>query len=111
MRRPPILLGLCLLISTLVACSREIPGVRVDFALDAKGHCSVELQPQPCDQAGSAALSRHPDTPIHAVLVIDDAAPVAAKEALVTGIKKANISHMQFGVIQEDKSQTGHLVF
>lgn len=105
------LLALSLALAGLAGCSRPVPGERLDFSVDAQGHCTLSHQAIACQQAGVLARAQVQGEDIHAVLDIDPAAPNDAKEQLVTSLKKAHIGHMQFGMLAEDRSQNGHLVF
>jgi hypothetical protein len=103
--------GLLALFAGLAGCSRPVPGERVDFSVDAQGRCALSHHAIACEQAGVLARAQVQGEDIHAVLDIDPMAPDAAKEALVTSLKKAHIGHMQFGMLADDRSQIGHLVF
>lgn len=109
--RRTVWLTLLSTLAGLAACTPEPEGVRVDITARADGVCSLEHLEMPCLEAGQQAVARHPGRPVHAVLLIDDSAPTEVKTNLVSGLQHAHVSHIQFGLIADDTSQRGKLVF
>lgn len=87
------------LIALLTACSPPTVRHRVDFVLQADGHCSLNnSQPVNCAEAGPvAAASQGGADHISAVLLVSPGAPPAQLQTLRTSLQKAHIIHVQYG--------------
>jgi hypothetical protein len=81
----------------LTACTPPEAHVRVDVRIAAQGQCEVEGTRLACDQAGPAMVARHPGQAIAAVILSGPDADPAGKQAVLTGLGRAHISHIQFG--------------
>lgn len=83
----------------LAGCTPPQARQRVDFSLDAQGQCQVNHQNQPCARAGAVALQLSPNggAGVSAVLFVHPRSPIAAQEALIDGLRAAQINHLQYG--------------
>lgn len=95
--RPVLPAALAGLVTALAACTPPEAHLRVDVRIAAQGQCEVEGERVACDRAGPAMVARHPGQAIAAVILSASDADPNAKQAVLAGLGRAHITHIQFG--------------